>query len=308
MALKTVLNTPMDTPYFKLPPITVKVLKLEDQSKVVSWDFGATVKAATIKNNKVAILSDGSSVIKVTIYEEYASKITEGGTYVIRGYTLRGQFPPYFMNIAKNTMFFRGTTLQVPQNLLEEAEALLHPASPLTLIKDCTEGQGYMSVQGEIIEMFAVKRVRSGKEFVPTRRLTLEQESNRISITLWREAAMAAANIGELVIISHLKATRTDYGIQLQSSQLTKIEKPKLQTIYGEIIGVMDLECSGCSGGSSGGGSASASGSASGSGSGGSACEVQLQVLLESGEVFSIEKATWEPFEAKLKLDTIRVK
>ncbi|KAJ4946064.1 hypothetical protein JOQ06_023739 [Pogonophryne albipinna] len=172
MALKNMLNIQMDSPDFKPPPITLNVVRLEDQPKVVAWDFGDTVKAATVKHNKVAIVSDGNSLTKVALFEEYASKVTEVGT-----------------------------TILVPQNLLEEADALLHPASPITSIKDCTEGQGYMSVQGEVIE-----------------------ESNRISVTLWREAAMAAANIGELVIISHLKATRTDYGVQLQSSQLTKIE------------------------------------------------------------------------------------
>ncbi|XP_034070130.1 uncharacterized protein LOC117544807 [Gymnodraco acuticeps] len=48
--------------------------------KVVAWDFGDTIKAATVKHNKVAIVSDGSSVTKVTIYEEYASNIAEGVT------------------------------------------------------------------------------------------------------------------------------------------------------------------------------------------------------------------------------------
>ncbi|KAL3042118.1 hypothetical protein OYC64_020129 [Pagothenia borchgrevinki] len=107
-------------------------------------------------------------------------------------------------------MFFRGSNLNVPQNLLEEAEALLHPASPMTDIKACAGVQGYMSVEGEVIEMYAVRKVRSGKDFVPMRRLTLEQDSQRISVTLWREAAIAALNIGERVNITHTKANKTE--------------------------------------------------------------------------------------------------
>ncbi|KAL3052989.1 hypothetical protein OYC64_005508 [Pagothenia borchgrevinki] len=102
-----------------------------------------------------------------------------------------------------------------------------------------------MSVEGEVIEMYAVRKVRSGKDFVPMRRLTLEQDSQRISVTLCREAAIAALNIGERVNITHTKANKTEYGVQLQTSTFTKIEKPKEQKIFGEIIGVMDSESSG---------------------------------------------------------------
>ncbi|KAL3052988.1 hypothetical protein OYC64_005507 [Pagothenia borchgrevinki] len=127
MALKKVLTTRMETPYAKPPPLHIHVVKLEENPKVVAWDFEETVKAATIKKNKLAIVSDGNSVTKVTLYEGFASNLEEGRNYVIRGYTLRGESPPYYLNIEKGTMFFRGSNLNVPQNLLEEAEALLHP-------------------------------------------------------------------------------------------------------------------------------------------------------------------------------------
>ena len=50
-------------------------------------------------------------------------------------------------------MFFRGSNISVPQNLLEEAEALLYHASPMTDIRACTGVQALMSVEGEVIEV-----------------------------------------------------------------------------------------------------------------------------------------------------------
>ncbi|KAL3042119.1 hypothetical protein OYC64_020130 [Pagothenia borchgrevinki] len=78
MALKKVLTTRMETPYAKPPPLHIHVVKLEENPKVVAWDFEETVKAATIKKNKLAIVSDGNSVTKVTLYEGFASNLEEG--------------------------------------------------------------------------------------------------------------------------------------------------------------------------------------------------------------------------------------
>ena len=94
-------------------------------------------------------------------------------------------------------------------------------------------------------------------------------------------------------------------------------QKPKEQKIFGEIIGVMDSESSssggggGGSGSSSGGGSSSSSGGGgggdiSGSSSSGISSGDQLQVLLQSGDIYFIDKATWEPFEELLSMETVR--
>ncbi|KAK1902674.1 Alpha-13/16-mannosyltransferase ALG2 [Dissostichus eleginoides] len=114
MALKNVLTTRMETPYAKPPPLHIHVVKLEENPTVVAWDFEETVKTAIIKKNKLAIVSDGDSVTKVTLYEGFASNLEEGRNFVIRGYTLWGESPPYYLNIDKSTMFFRGSNINVP--------------------------------------------------------------------------------------------------------------------------------------------------------------------------------------------------
>ena len=56
------------------------------------------------KDNTVVVTSDGNTVKKVTMYEEFASKLNTGSSYVMRGYALRGQTPPYRINVTKETI------------------------------------------------------------------------------------------------------------------------------------------------------------------------------------------------------------
>lgn len=91
MALRALLWTKPPAPCFKPPPLHIRVVAVVEQPRVVSWVFdspGAT--PASTKRNVLAAISDGKSVAKVNIYEEFAHNVKEGGSYVIRGHTLRG--------------------------------------------------------------------------------------------------------------------------------------------------------------------------------------------------------------------------
>ncbi|KAI4795374.1 hypothetical protein KUCAC02_031454 [Chaenocephalus aceratus] len=56
----------------------VHVLKVEDQPRVVTWECNENMaRAAAIKQNRVAVVSDGHSVARVTLSEEFSSKMVE---------------------------------------------------------------------------------------------------------------------------------------------------------------------------------------------------------------------------------------
>ena len=153
MALKSLLNTKSPNQYFHPPPLKILVLRIIDAPKVISWDFSKTVVTpATTKFNKVAIFSDGQTCTKVTIFQEFGDRIKEGYTYIMRGHTIRGSDPPYYLNINERTMFFRTTNLEVTEELYQQAEALLYPASPLTPLFECLASKGLMTVEGQVIE------------------------------------------------------------------------------------------------------------------------------------------------------------
>ncbi|MEQ2169834.1 hypothetical protein GOODEAATRI_029212 [Goodea atripinnis] len=86
-----------------------------------------TALPAITKINKVAVITDGDHVTKITLFEEMASKICEAKNYVMRGYRLRGASPPYHILVTKNTAFFRSSPVVCRDGLMEEAKALLYP-------------------------------------------------------------------------------------------------------------------------------------------------------------------------------------
>ena len=117
------------------------------------WDFSQSdVKPATTKMNKVAVLTDGKTLTKVTLFEKFGDKIKEGNSYIIRGHEIRGREPPYYINITQKTMFFRTTNITVTEELREKAQALLCPKSTPTLLADCLDTNTFITVQGQVKE------------------------------------------------------------------------------------------------------------------------------------------------------------
>ncbi|XP_042264214.1 uncharacterized protein LOC121895268 [Thunnus maccoyii] len=281
MALKKLLWTQPDTPYCKPPPIHMCVLKLEDQPRVVAWDFQDNkARAATIKNNKVAVISNGQSVTKVTLFEEFGTRFQEGRSYILRGRSLRGQSPPFFLSIGRCCQIFRTSDLAASEQLrTESVEALLHPSSPPTHLRDCRDAKGLMTIEGQVVEISALSQVRPGRDLVPLRRITLEQDTVRINLSLWREAAVTDLNIGDHVKFSHVKASTSDCRLQLQTTNCTETEKAKDTSVTAHIIGVMEVDSN----------------------------KEELEVLLETGEVLKINEASWQPFDGDLKKGKVEI-
>ncbi|XP_030284349.1 uncharacterized protein LOC115588109 [Sparus aurata] len=268
MALKSLLDSKCTTQYFRPPPLKVSILKLIDAPKVILWDFSNTVVTpATTKHNKVAVVSDGQTCTKITLFEEFGDRIIEGCTYIIRGHTIRGSGPPYYLNI---------TNLVVTEELHQQAEALLYPASPLTKIFECQASQGHMTVEGEVVEALPVKKVKLGSDCVPLKKVTLQQGSDKVELCLWREAAVERVQVGEKLTVTHLKVTKNG---NLQSTVHTTFKKPEPEVKEGSILGVMELHRE----------------------------QGFLQVMLEDNSIFVISQELWSPLNEELVNGTIKV-
>lgn len=155
MALQNTLMCRPDTPYSRPQPLHITVIATKEVDKVVGWNFeeGGRVRPSVVKNNKIVIISDGASVAKMTLFEAHSSKVKEEGGYVMRGYSLRGQAPPYLIMVTKDTQFFRSSPVLVSDNLRAEGNDLLSPPSANTHIRDAQDGHGFLSVQGEVVEV-----------------------------------------------------------------------------------------------------------------------------------------------------------
>ncbi|CAJ1087233.1 putative nuclease HARBI1 [Xyrichtys novacula] len=173
-------------PQGRLPPLHILFLKIEDSPKVVSWDLkDAHATPTCIKNNKVAVISDGET--NVFLFEAIAGRVAVGESFYMRGHTLFGKCPPYKINVGAGTQVFRGGKLKCPEDLAARAEALLHLASPVIRIRQCQEQQGLMTIEGVIVE-----------------------EKSTITVSLWREAAVEPLTLGEMVRVTQVRASNPD--------------------------------------------------------------------------------------------------
>ncbi|RVE63508.1 hypothetical protein OJAV_G00136890 [Oryzias javanicus] len=199
MALSTILNERKETPYYRPPNLHICILKIKEEERVVAWDFtDASASPATTKTNRVAAISDGDSVSTLVLFEEFWSKVKEGASYIIRGYGLLGEDPPYHIRLTRQTQFFRGSKITVSSDLKDEAERVLNPPSQVVDVWESTQKGGLLTVRGVLVEdEFAVR------------------------VCLWREVSTMDVSLGDVVTISHLKAETTVYGKQLTSTKHT---------------------------------------------------------------------------------------
>ncbi|CAI5677345.1 unnamed protein product [Oreochromis niloticus] len=279
MALMQLISNRPETPYFRPPPLHICVLKICEQPRVISWDVKEGVaKPLTKKCNNVAAISDGKTVVKVTLYEAFVSKVQQGFSYIMKGHELRGTAPPYAIHISASTQFFKSSALSVAQELFSKAEELLHPPAPLINLKMSSTNVGLITVEGEVVECLATRKVLSGKQGVPIKNLQLKQDGCTMRVCLWREAAIHQLHVGDHIKVSHVKVKQSAFGLELHTTVFTKIETTEEERVQVNVIGVTTTNSSN-----------------------------QLEVLLEGGDSLFIEEEMWQPFDKDLEKDMVCV-
>ncbi|KAK9539504.1 hypothetical protein VZT92_004606 [Zoarces viviparus] len=163
--------------------------------------------------------------------------------------------------------------------LTKQAEDLIRPISLLTPLSSCSEANGLVTVEGEVIELSSLKKITKGKDIFPMRNIKLQQGDTQLSLCLWREVAVKQLQIGARMKVSHLEASQTDYGLQLQSTNFSTIEEVNSNDVVGA-LGVMDAE-----------------------GEPGS-----LNLLLDDGRTVIITEALWTPIEPLLINPPLKVR
>jgi len=105
------------------------------------------------KLNKTVVISDGHSLAKLTLMEEFSSKVEEGKGYLMQGYSLKGVTPPRSIWVTRATQFFRSSPVTVPSELENKAQALINPESRMTSIGEIREAKGLITLVGHVIEV-----------------------------------------------------------------------------------------------------------------------------------------------------------
>ncbi|KAI3357222.1 hypothetical protein L3Q82_015679 [Scortum barcoo] len=138
-------------------------------------------------------------------------------------------------------MFFKSVPLDISPELQEEATKLLSPVSRLTPLSDASKADGFISIQGEVVEISTIKKVQVGKDAVPLRSVSVKQDQTQITLSLCREAAILPFQVGAQTRLTHLKGNNSSYGFRLQSTAYT-VSEDTTETLTVSALGAMEID------------------------------------------------------------------
>ncbi len=151
MSLQSVLKN-KNAPYDRFPPLTIKIVALKKKTKVSCWDIcGSDLRPLSRFDNYCAAISDGSTVMKMVLFEDLVAGAKEGGTYIIKNYGV-SSYGGQSLLCRRNTAFFRAVKeVHVPPSLEQQAHDLLAPPAPYKRLSELTSAtESLVSVKGLI--------------------------------------------------------------------------------------------------------------------------------------------------------------
>ncbi|CAM4609355.1 unnamed protein product [Leuciscus chuanchicus] len=172
-----------------------------------------------------------------------SSLLTHSTTTTHQKYTLSKTYGQTYLFVGPGTLKFK----TVPQDITEEAEnAAKHalcPSSPMTSGEedDIFSKGGYLSLQGQIIELRGVRMTRTN---VPILDLQLQCGGKAFDVSLWRDEALTDLYVGDEVLITHLRPCIINSGKgKFHSSAYTSVKIPEGQVreIEADIIGISEV-------------------------------------------------------------------
>lgn len=167
--IKDVTEKRPDSPFSRPPPLHIKVVGVKEKAKVLRWTFGEGEAVPNVtKHNMLVAISDGWTVKKITFFEELKHQVKDDTSYIIKGYSLRGDGPPYDINITRATTFYAGTAnLAVPEDHYKRGKELLDPPSTVTPLDGVRGSMGLLTLVGEVVEVSYLISEISDLQFRP---------------------------------------------------------------------------------------------------------------------------------------------
>ncbi|XP_034534683.1 uncharacterized protein LOC117809117 [Notolabrus celidotus] len=180
-----ILKSKTGKPYSKLPPLHVAILCSKEEEKTLSWSIsGEGVSKGMTKKKRVMAITDGKEVERVVVFESVSLQFVDKKGYMLTGYALRGENPPFSINFTRETKLFSSVGVPITPDLEERGRQLLYPPSLKCSLRAAREETAMVSVQGKVKEVSSVGKVQVGRDFVPRKTLTLEQVSSLSSLSI----------------------------------------------------------------------------------------------------------------------------
>lgn len=185
---------------------TSKPVPYSDGVTVVVVKKGHTAKFVDSNGQQGELLNfsvaDKSAPMLATLSDKTKhSKIVEGKTLLVRNFILKGGK----ITMSSKTSIMGKPSLEIPDEIRTSAVQLILPPSPEKKVAEVHTAplRSICSVKGQVIKNEATRTVRVSGSETTIRTIIIEENSSTIEITLWRELAELAINIGDTLQITH---------------------------------------------------------------------------------------------------------
>ncbi|XP_078520577.1 uncharacterized protein LOC144785651 [Lissotriton helveticus] len=149
-------------------------------------------------------LADETTTIKATCYnEDYYMQTREQNELLIRNYIFKNDI----LLLTKQTKIARMPPLTISAGIIQEAECILQPPAPPVSPIKAVRGAAVktlLSVSGTITEAEDTKNILVGGQETKIRSITINDATDSVKISLWRDATDFTIEIGEYVQLTHM--------------------------------------------------------------------------------------------------------
>ncbi|KAK7135523.1 hypothetical protein R3I94_014254 [Phoxinus phoxinus] len=232
----------MATPYSQGAPLQVKCVGNRRSQKALTFvSSNNVIDVGAFKVTTISALTDGQ-MCYICIKNGSDPEFEEGGSYVVKNYTLSKKYGRQCIFINRSSRKFKTAPLAITEEAERAAKEVLCPPSRCVTgeERDICKSPGYLSLQGKIEKVQVARMTRA--QF-PILDLSLRCGDQLHDISLWRDEALVELYVGDKVEVTHLRANiRPNGGGKFDSSNYTTVkivERQILETVL-TIIGVSE--------------------------------------------------------------------
>lgn len=219
---------------------TSKPVPYSDGVTVVVVKKGHTAKFLDSNGQQGELLNfsvaDKSASMLATLSDKTKhSKIVEGKTFLVRNFILKGGK----ITMSSKTSIMGKPSLEIPDEIRTSAVQLILPPSPEKKVAEVHTAplRSICSVKGQVIKNEATRTVRVSGSETTIRTITIEENRSTIEITLWRELAELAINIGDTLQITHCLLNEWQGTKALNTTRNTTIQE--IQPLEANVSGTV---------------------------------------------------------------------
>ncbi|XP_029003502.1 uncharacterized protein LOC114853844 isoform X2 [Betta splendens] len=203
--------------------IHVACVSIKESVKALRFRFLPTPEATCSQHQTNAIFWDGKRLLRTSAVgtsKGNLEKIKKGESYIIKNCRVTDSG---FLNFLRDSKIFLSSKIEVPQDQIQQGEAMLFPISPLVAVEDLANSAPELfSLSGKIVKL---SQIMCRGDNVPLREITISSSmGEEVQLAMWRECALEIPELNRHYTFTHLRMKDyLSYGRKCCSTVHTRI-------------------------------------------------------------------------------------